>query len=428
MFEYSKVDNINNTLCYTDRVSNTRLDRIVSLCLGFLLIVGSPVAGSFASYLIPLIGSYRLKLFEASLIPVVYVGLIVYGFRIKKYEQFLFVSIILVIFSRIISLLTAQEIMMEQWISILRYVGTLVVIYILANLLSNSATRHFFIWGLIIGLAIDMAGSIFIFLFIGGRGIFIGVSVLRIFLIVVCMFVFANRRHQFVMSVLIVIIFLGILALLSRSALIVLVTVLVATAVYLRKDFFRVFIPIAILIVLSFLAIGFVFPSSVEYFWQRTISGFNYRGGTIAYRLYLWDKSVGAFLMRPVTGIGSGGFARQMRHLPQIFQFQLPEYYSAEPRRTHNLILGIASETGIVGLAAYAFWVFAVMNISLRVLRLRHMHSSDDIYAIAASLLIITLILNDAWSENSFTVTSNALVGFVLGWLRTISNKRKSHI
>jgi len=215
---------------------NIRLDRIVSLYLGFLLIFVQPGGGKyFKGWLIPLIGDYRLSPFEAFTLPIIYIGILsltFHGIRIKKYEKFFLLSIIFVIFSRILSLLAAGHLQMEQWMSVFRYVMGLLSICIFANLFSNVVNRHFFIFGVIIGALIESIGGLFIFLTTGARGILICASsfILNIFLILVCLFAIKNYRG--ILYIFLLFLVLSIIGTGTRTAIIVLVTALLAASLY----------------------------------------------------------------------------------------------------------------------------------------------------------------------------------------------------
>lgn len=413
-----------NTLYYTNtiRVSNIRLGQIVSWGLGFLLIFSAPYGGGFfRDWLIPLWG-YRISLFEVFAIPVVYGGLIYYGIRIKKYEQFLFLSILLVIFSRILSLLTAKQVELTQSMSVMRYVETLVIIYIFTNLFTDSKNRAAFIWGIIIGVVIELIGGIYIALS-GAKGVFISIATfqLQIFLIIVCLFAFANKKHRFIMLMFILLLLLSIAASQVRTALIQLITVLVAAMWYAKRQK-RILKPIVSAVLFSSIAIfllAILFPFMFEGMITRTKSAIFSAEGNI-YRYYLFDKALSTFLEYPITGIGSGGFARQQDYLPQIFGVELPPYYAelGYQLSTHNTFLGVLSETGVVGLTAYLLWVIAIIIISIKILRLADIKTNHGIYAVVASLMMIMFIISDLWSQNSFCPITNSLSGFMLGWLR----------
>ncbi len=400
-----------------------RIGHIISACFGFLLIFVAPYGhGYFKDWLIPLTSSYRINLFEAFAIPIIYGGLIYYGPKIRKSEQFLFLSIILVIFSRIVSTLAAENVQIVQYISIFRYIETLVLIYICANLFSNQKNRHFFIMGIIIGVAIETVGGIFVHLKTQYRGIFVSNSsfILQTFLIIACILAFINRKGKFRMTVFILAMVLAILGTLTRTAWIFLITsVLILALVYSKKRILKNILLFIVSTGIVVLLIGKRLPVSTEIFVSKTKSAFS-GSGTVLYRFYLWDMSIASFLQHPIFGIGSGSFARQQENLPQVFNVELPEYYRNLNLQlsTHSTFLGVLSETGIVGLVAYLFWIIAIMGIFRKIFRLSNVYLSHDRYVIAASLIIISLIIFDTITQCSFTPMSSTFIGFALGCLR----------
>lgn len=416
---------LDNTLYYTNRVSSIRLGQIVSACLGFLLIFIAPYGdGYFKDWLIPLTSSYRISLFEAFAIPIICGGLIYYGIRIKKSEKSLLLSIILVILSRIVSIVAAEGVKIEQWISLFRYIETLFIIYIFTNLFADKKNRNFFTMGIIIGVAVESVGGLYIFITKQGRGVFISnySSILQAFLIIACILDFIyNKRHKFLMSVSVLIMIAAIFVTLSRTSWILLIiSILVFVLIYSKRRIKKYILFFIILTGIAALLIEKMLPSYSEVFISRTESAFS-GGGSILYRFYLFDMSIASFLQHPILGIGSGSFVRQQAHLPQVFHFNLPLEYSNMNLQlsTHNTFLGILSETGIIGLGAYLLWVIAVIGICRRVFRLsNNIDLRDDKYVIATAIIIITFIIGDVITQCSFTPISSAFIGFELGWLR----------
>lgn len=411
--------------------SRLRIGRIISTCFGFLLIFVAPYSnGYFKDWLIPLTSDYRINLFEAFAIPIVYGGLIYYGVRIKKSEQILYLSLILAIFSRIVSLVAAEGMQISQWISIFRYVETMVVIYIFGNLFSDQKNRHFFIMGIIIGVAIETVGGIFVHLKTQYKGVFVSNSsfILQTFLIIACILAFINRKHRFLMAMFILTMVLAIFATLIRTAWIFLITsVLIFALVYSKKRILKNILLFIVSTGIIILFIGKMLPNETEIFVSRTKSALS-GSGTVLYRFYLWDMSIASFLQHPIFGIGSGSFARQQEHLPQVFNVELPEYYRNLNLQlsTHSTFFGVLSETGIIGLAAYLLWIIAVIGICRRIFRLSNIYLSHDRYVIAVFLIIISFIISDTITQCSFTPISSTFIGFALGYLREKNKMRRT--
>ncbi len=400
---------------------------IISACSGFLLIFIAPYNGGyFKSWFISIIGNYHINLFEAFIIPIIYGSLIYYvhkkDIRIKKSEQILYLSMILIIFIRILSLMMADNIYTVQWISIFRYIETLIVIYIFTKLFSSHKNRKYFIRGIIIGVIIETVGGIFVFLKAYYKGVFISNTsyILQVFLIIVCILVFMNRRYKFLMGVFILVIILAVLITLSRTSWIFLIiSLLIFTLVYSKKHVLRNVLFFIVLAGIVVLLIGKTLPSATDIFIIKSNEPFG-RGGTTFYRFYLWDMALGSFLKHPILGIGSGSFARQQESLAQLFNIELPEYYRELNLQltVHSTFFGVLSETGIVGVSVYLLWVIAVIGICRKAIQLSNIYSSHDKYIIATTLIVISLIVFDIITQCSFTLISSIFIGYMCGWLR----------
>jgi O-antigen ligase len=126
-----------------------------------------------------------------------------------------------------------------------------------------------------------------------------------------------------------------------------------------------------------------------------------------------------AYLAHPITGIGSGGFARQQNTLYlQISDAFTPEYESAYGTlSTHNTVLGVAAETGTLGLIAYVFWIVAVGQVIVSVVKTKAF--CDEAWIVVACTCLAAMMFEDWWGQASFIPPSTCLLGLVLGWLRS---------
>jgi len=416
-----------NGISYYSAPFSIRLDRIASVVLGFLVVFTGPINDNL---LVNFGGYYRLNLFEFTAIPIILLGLFAYGIRIKRYEQFLFLSLILVLLSRAISLLVSEDTVTIQWAGLLRYIGsTLGIIYILANLLTDSKNRNLFIYGLIIGVTIESIGGLLNFILSPemARGYFLSVATsgIQMFLIFACISAFMKKHSRFLMIIIILLLSISVVSTLSRGAIIGLMLVFIVTLLYAgysRKRFLQLIFLITLIIGTSFVIIR-VAPWMIEQLLWRIETGISEKEGGVVERLVLYEMCVNAFLQLPVTGIGSGGIKEQQGSLETLTR-EIPAAFSGYRLSPHSTILGIIAETGIIGLTAYLLWMIAVIGICIKVLHLsKKPNGKNNIYAIAASLwIILAITYGDLLAESSFYPVMNSLVGFVLGWLR--DNKR----
>lgn len=411
-----------------------KLDILIFFCLGFLLIFVQPLNdGYFKNWLFNLYGSYSISLYELFLIPLTYFGLIyliLSNFSIKKYEYLLYFSILLVIISRILSLLFAKQIMSEQCLGPLRYIWGLLLIPIFSIIFSKYKNRYFFIIGFIVGVIVESIGGILKYLLSNGqlRGIFISGSsyVLQIYLLFICIYAIEkSKKYKISLYTLIFFLFLSIIFTGSRSAWILVLTMLIIMLLKKRKSLLKplnivkivLFIILISVIILTFIPKFSFIVNSVT--MERFRSAVKLTG-TINYRFFLWEKAIRIFLEHPITGIGTGGFVRNMYILPQTFYFKVSEYLEDVTHSAHHAIFAILVETGIVGLISYFLWIISILNICRKCLNLTDLQLKGDVNVMVLSLFIISLIIAEFWGGPGmfFGPFSFIFLGFLLGYLR----------
>lgn len=395
--------------------------RIASVAVGFLLVFSAPFSyGAFRNFLLPIFGSYRVTVFEALAIPVAAVATLACGFRIKRHEQLLFASILFIMVARVISLLAAAEFQPEQFVSVLRYGETLVLVYCVANLMQLPENRKYLLRGIFAAVTMETAGDIAIFLSGQGRGIFVSVNtfILQVFLITAWFLGLLEKRRRLLTTLGIVALLIGIVVTTTRSALILLFVTLFLLTVYKRVRMLKPVVMTAMvgLVIVLALALTPIFPQVADNVGERLLSD-----GSVIFRLHLWDLALATFLEHPLTGIGSGGFARQQDRLPYLFDVRISREYGGfqETPSAHNTVLSFAAETGAIGLAAYFLCLVAITRLCLKALRQKP--NRPDIYVASAALCVLALLVADFWAQGSFIPESSTLLGLVMGWLRQTS-------
>ncbi|HNL05207.1 MAG TPA: O-antigen ligase family protein [Bacteroidia bacterium] len=408
------------------------LQKILCFFLAFTSFMAVPYSRSIAfDWFIQLPGSYKISLFNLVEIISFTTALFIIRLRILSgIERRILIALLLVMATRVISLLFAKQYETIQYFSILRFAEVLLGLIILTNLLQSKSNRKIFIVGLTCGLLIECFLGLNMVIQTGGhlRGIFFGIpSYQMMVLFILFLFLLTKSQNLVLIIFAINILLTGIMATQTRAALIQLAVGMIAVIIIAYKQsFFKRF-------TITLVAVTIV-HSITLYFMQSVISAAKDRfedaikegkihleedehsvgGGTIQYRLYLWDKSIGAFLSRPVTGIGSGSFARQLDSLPQKFGVKLDRLDKSTPLSTHNTFLGVLAETGLVGFAAYFFWIASVVGIILKYYRSNHFHS----FASAVAIMLCIFIFSDFWSQQSFLPNMTYLTAFLLAYLR----------
>ena len=357
------------------------------------------------------------------ILPVGVIALCLYGFRVKRQERFLYGSLCLVILSRLVSLVAAGHMELEQSVSVFRYVEGMVVIYVCSIFFLAEVNRTRFVAGVMCGVALETVGGIAMFAMNGGqeRGIFISVNsfMLQVFVIVLGILAIRARHQVLLTTVAILIIFVGVLATLTRSALLLLGVCVVLLFLADRRGFVRPLLVLGttVTIAVAVFASGSLVPELKAAVTSRNEDAFAVQG-SVLHRFYLWDIALGTFVDHPLFGIGSGGFARLEAGAPQFFNVELSKEYRGEDYHlsTHNNLLGVASETGLFGLFAGFLFALAVFKLCLSTNLKQAMFESPVVAS--AAILIMALMLSDIWAAGSFTPISNTFIGFLAGWSR----------
>jgi len=401
---------------------------ISCLLLGFILIGAIPVSfGVAQNWFIPLADGYRISFFYAAEIIIFGAGLFFFPLRLDSSEEKLvFISLLLIMLTRIISLLFASKVQIVQYISIARYLEVGLAIFIISNLVTNKKNFKCFIVGIFLGAMVESIGGILKFTLSDGtvRGILVGIPSyqIQLYVFLICVFLFSSSlRKKWLFTVPISIVLWGIVCTETRSAYLQLV---LCACLLLwwgwRAKKLKKILPIIFYSVLFLVALSFTLNKTTKLPESRRIEQVAEGGGTVGWRFYLWDKSLGAFFQNPILGIGSGGFARQINELPQVFNVKINDFHKSIKLTSHNTVLGILAETGIVGFFAYLIWFVAIFKLILAI----HKETPSDFFALAASLMVFIFLISDFWSQNSFYPNSNFLIALMIGRLKFRRNDK----
>jgi O-antigen ligase len=419
-----------NRINFLTTLKALTFQQIACLVLGFILICAVPFAGGLAqNWFIPLAEGYRISYFYLAEILIFGIGIFLFPICLHgKEERFLFFSLVAIVISRIISLLFASKMQLSQFISIARYIEVALSIYVILNLVTDRKNFNFFAAGLFLGALLESVGNVIIFFntVADSRGILIGIPSyqIQILVVITCVLLFTSTR-KWGYAIPISIMLWGILSTKTRAAYL---QFFMSMGLVLwwgwRKAILKKMIPIIAFSILFLSAISYNPPPSpdkMETARRYRIEEVSSEHGTIRWRFYLWDKSLGAFFLHPVSGIGSGGFGRQFNELPQVFNIKIEDYRKNVVLTSHNTVLGILAETGIIGFLAYLLWFIALTKIIIKTQKV----NSNDSIAVAASFMLIIFLISDFWSQNSFYPNSSFFIAIILGRLRYCDVTRK---
>jgi O-antigen ligase len=380
----------------------------------------TPDAASFLR--IPFVSDYLLSYYDVAVcigcLALVWKG----GFSLDRREKKLYWAVAFVVLTRVISLVFASGVSIGQAISVLRYVETLASILLLANLLTFTMNRTYFVWGLFAGAITESIGGLFNFVSSGGeaRAVWLGFDnyKLLVFALIACLLLLAERQSYLWKTLLVLLLFVEIVATGTRTALFLIFVTLVPLYWTRRRAMAKWLLAVLVLGLFGTVSVLLVLPAAQDTFTGR-VDQLSEGTGTVGLRIILWEMAGAAFLSHPMTGIGSGGFARQQNTLwleiNDVYESGYESKY--ETLSTHNTVLGIAAETGIVGLIAYFIWAVAVVKVCIKGIELEKIF--NDPYMLAACVCVLAMVAEDWWAQASFLAGPTCLLGFILGWSRS---------
>ena len=137
-------------------------------------------------------------------------------------------------------------------------------------------------------------------------------------------------------------------------------------------------------------------------------------GGTsnsLVMRVLIWSTAYNAFVAHPIVGIGVYGFPSSSAQYYTFPKLLYDRYVKG--LTPHVGYLAVATETGVVGLAGFLFFVIAGIRTVFR--PLGELSGADRthslIFAWVFSYIVLSMFTTDAWLWGQGIV----LVGIVLG-------------
>lgn len=397
--------------------------RIVPFLFGFFMLFCSPLPGgpiaSLILYRVESIG-YGFDIFEIFLAVLVLVRILQSPKLVfLQHARKLYFSVVLVMVSRLMSLLYADQPYIGQYVSFLRYIEVFAAIFVFQSIALSKKELSSFLLGLLCGTVIEAVGDIFV-AYQGQRGMFISFTAIafQVFFLVYFLLLFLEKKKwKYVLLVSFFV--LSLIATQTRTFFINAALSAIFALWFVRKQVSIQKAVISFIILISFGgAVIHLFPDIYERTFERSMLLFDPSSGS-GVRYFLWDKAFGAFLENPLLGIGSGGFARNVAYLPQYFNVLLPGDYAEMAYAnmgTHSTITNVMAETGVVGMLAYFVWIFAIFSLFRKVVPAA-INSKDSSLILALVASCAATILSDLWTVGSFGMVSSCLIGLLLGWM-----------
>lgn len=220
--------------------------------------------------------------------------------------------------------------------------------------LYEGATRHF-IWREYLAEGLNArVNATFV-----DPNIFARYLVLAIVANLILQYFTAERRKRAVYMAALLALLGGLAITLSRSGMLTLAVVLVLMVILIPRK--------PILQPIGFLGlVGAVIAAMRPAIWQRLLTFREGLGALDDQRLYLWKAAWAMFKDHPLLGVGLGGFQEMFLNHYSQYRTVIPDAEGAT--LSHTTILTVASELGLLGLAALA-WVWLAIIRVLRSLR-----------------------------------------------------------
>jgi O-antigen ligase len=316
------------------------------------------------------------------------------------------IGVTAIVAARILSLVNPMFFQPELIYSVLRYVEILVVILIWLNIFRETdigIISTLVLLVVFVDTTIAVAQVIFSKGVARALGLTAGLTTMQTFGI---LYLFLKTRaitdKRYLRYLGIIYLVFGLVLSLTRSAWI---TFIISSGMLFLSS------PKAIKLIIIKIGIAFTFIGAGLYaVWPQMqirvvqmLSG----GGTVGVRLVLWHMVLAGFLSSPLTGIGSGAFARNYSFLLNFSGQSLPQQYWG--LSTHNEMLEALVETGIIGTAAYLFYFIIMFNLILsriRKLRVLSLANLDGPLAIqlAAGCTLFGVVVSDLYAQGSFSI------------------------
>ncbi len=136
---------------------------------------------------------------------------------------------------------------------------------------------------------------------------------------------------------------------------------------------------------------------------------------TLLTRMIIWDTALNAFLAHPFIGIGMYGFI-DASYMYCRFPTMLYEIY-VRGNSAHIAYLGVAAESGLIGLTAFLFLLVSTLRLAARNVR-RALSQQEQRYALLSFTAMIyctlSMFLTDAWMFGQGIVLFGIVVGLIL--------------
>jgi O-antigen ligase len=143
-------------------------------------------------------------------------------------------------------------------------------------------------------------------------------------------------------------------------------------------------------------------------------------------RILIWDTAIRAFEAHPVFGIGVYSFRYSSYQYSQLPKFLYRKF--VENLSVHQTHLAVLAETGLIGFLGFAVFIFTLLKLSFRAVRI----ARDEFgrrHALVAAVGVVyctaSMVVTDAWLWGQQIVLLGLVVGSMLA-VRNIGNAEKA--
>jgi putative inorganic carbon (HCO3(-)) transporter len=416
---------------------------VLAACLLIVVVLVKPVCGLYLLLLvvglIPPIGmieilNYRLTPVDLYMVPYAFLWALRKGATGKLRISCLLVPMSVLVLVRLVSVFATPDLILGSFISFLRYLEWLLVFVIVVDTArAQDASNLVTLFLLIIGVQSIVSIAQVTLSVLGGwyplaRGGTLGetgvlLGWLQIYALLIGLSL-AERsptpERRVVWGAYTVLVVAGLL---STLGLTMWITALIAMALYHGLDRGTSFLGRARRAVRNFAALGVVMlglgfasgPLLTDVILGRAqmlskLGEFH----SFNERLRLWRLGLDMFLQKPILGVGSGNYVDLLERLVD------PE----EVHTTHNAVIGVLSETGLLGFFAYLFFagrLVATIRADLRKL------ARSRLYPLLLPLgsAIVALLLADWIGWTSFWAWSAFFLGLYVVLAREAHDERR---
>ena len=264
------------------------------------------------------------------------------------------------------------------------------------------------------------------------------------FLLVILLLVYYRKTHMLPLSLLAAFFFISLIFTQTRSTLLALILTLLVGAIFLfansdrfsinRKGFIKTIVLLTVLISLGLVFLISHIPGAVNRFSELSsgtsidvVDENSFGQSSLVTRLLIWYTAFNAIKQHPIIGIGAYSFASESGYYNKLPVAMYKLF--VKNLSPHITYLAILTETGIVGLIGFLFFLISVINTSLKAFK--KSRTNTQMYFSSGLLLLqiyitFSMCITDAWLWGQCGALWGLIMGISLANYKIVSKSNRT--